>query len=760
MQFRRISIRRAIINPAGILVFGGLLAYTVVRAQDDSKKPPTSSSQSQTTGQKDQKTEPVIRLETELVQIDLVVADKAGKLVSDLKREDFQVIEDGKPQTVTHFAMGSSSQPASWIVSEPRKTLDGKTAAPLEEVRGRYVVLAVDDFHLTAGDLLVVKQTLNKFIDKQLVSGDQVALATTSGNLGFYQQFTNEPDILKRAIKRLSVQERKVTSSFDVPRITDYQAELIDMGDSDALELAVQEILRNMGLPPSPPGRSNSASAASTRQIAVSQAQSKARMIVTQNAHYTGSTLETLEGVIRSLRDLPGRKMLVLLSDGFYLGGNIANKVYDLRRITDAATRAGVVIYSVDARGLIATPLGGDASEQPPPDVGMPGARARIENTATEAKRDPLNALARDTGGFPLFNTNDLNLGLQRVLDDNETYYVLAYEPQISHRDGRFHKIDVRIPGRPELRIRTRKGYFAPTETVATKQEKAKSPEQAEKIASAARETQLRAGLTSLFPLHGIDVGMSADFVDTPESGPVAVLNAELDAAGLTFNNVGGNLQSLLDVVAAVFDERGKVVASYNERVSINLTPARYEDALKQGFNYRKVVKLAPGFYQARIAIREDGTARVGSASQWVEVGDLAKKQLALSSVFLTPSLEADPVGTEAKAAREKNHASTSHRRFARGGAVDFFVVAYNARTDKGNPDLVVQSQVFSGSKLVYATPLGPVSVAPGSDQQRVPYAARLSLTNFSPGEYELRLVVIDRLAKATANKKVNFSVE
>jgi VWFA-related protein len=205
-------------------------------------------------------------------------------------------------------------------VSERRKTPDGKTAPPLEEVRGRYVVLAVDDFHLTPSDLLIVKQTLNKFIDKQLVSGDQVAIATTSGNLGFYQQFTNEPDILKRAIKRLSVQERKVTSSFDVPRITDYQAELIDMGDSDALELAVQEILRNMGLPPSPPGRSNSASAASSRQIAVSQAQSKARMIVTQNAHYSGSTLETLEGVIRSLRDLPGRKMLVLLSDGFYLG--------------------------------------------------------------------------------------------------------------------------------------------------------------------------------------------------------------------------------------------------------------------------------------------------------------------------------------------------------------------------------------------------------------------------------------------------------
>ena len=126
------------------------------------------------------------------------------------------------------------------------------------------------------------------------------------------------------------------------------------------------------------------------------------------------------------------------------------------------------------------------------------------------------------------------------MLDDNETYYVLAYEPQISHRDGRFHKIEVRIPGRPELRIRTRKGYFAPAETVAAKQEKPKSPEQVEKIASAARETQLRAGLTSLFPLHGIDVGMSADFVDTPESGPVAVLNAELDPAGLTFNNVGG----------------------------------------------------------------------------------------------------------------------------------------------------------------------------------------------------------------------------
>src|SRR5499427_4117043 len=339
---------------------------------------------------------------------------------------------------------------------------------------------------------MIAKRTLQRFINDQMVAGDQVAIATTSGNIGMFQQFTDERDVLERAVNRLSVQQRTVTSSSDVPRITDYQAELIDTGDLDALELAVQEILRQEPTPPPPPqaggrGGVNAAGfggGGSQRERATQQAQSRARSIVAQNAHYTRATLSNLESVIRNLGALTGRKMLVLLSDGFYLGGNSSSQIYDIRRIIDAATRAGVVIYSIDARGLVATPPGGSASDSSgADDLNLPGARSRVELSGVQAKLDGLNALARDTGGTLFKNSNDLSLGLQRVLDANETYYVLAYEPSTPYRDGRFHKIEVRIADRPDLTVRTRKGYFAPSDKAGELAEKSsgkhkeKSPE-------------------------------------------------------------------------------------------------------------------------------------------------------------------------------------------------------------------------------------------------------------------------------------------
>src|SRR5262245_38712855 len=315
----------------------------------------TDSQEQKGKGEQKKQDEPLLRLETELVQIDVVVTDKQGKLARDLKRADFELFEDGRKQEITHFAVGTSAQPATWLAVEKKKPAEKSPAdsTPVEIRAGRYLVIAVDDFHLAPENLIISKRTLHRFIENQMVPGDQVAIATTSGNIGMFQQFTNERDVLERAINRLNVQQRTVTSSSDIPRITDYQAELIDIGDQDALELAVQELLRlePMSPPPQPGGRggrggmnAGGLDAGSPRERAVQQAQSRARTIVAQNAHYTRATLSNLEGVIRNLGALTGRKILVLLSDGFYLGGNSSSQIYDMRRIIDAAPRAGGVV--------------------------------------------------------------------------------------------------------------------------------------------------------------------------------------------------------------------------------------------------------------------------------------------------------------------------------------------------------------------------------------------------------------------------------
>src|SRR5262245_19754006 len=724
--------------------------------------------------------EPLLRLETELVQIDVVVADKQGKLARDLKRVDFELFEDGKKQEITHFAIGTAAQHARWLTVKKNKPTEKSSAdsTPVEIQAGRFIVIAVDDFHLAPENLLVAKRTLQRFINDQMVAGDQVAIATTSGNIGMFQQFTNERDVLERAIKRLNVQNRTVTSSSDVPRISDYQAELIDIGDQDALELAVQEILRLEPMPSPPPaagrGRGglnapNPDGGISPRERAMLQAQSKARGIVAQNAHYTRATLSNLESVIRNLRNLTGRKILVLLSDGFYLGGNSSSQIFDMRRITDAATRAGVVIYSIDARGLVAVVPGGGASEPSgADDINLPGARGRIEASAVQAKLDGLNALALDTGGTLFKNSNDLNLGLQRVLDANETYYVLAYEPSNSYRDGRCHKSEARTAGRPDLNVRTRKGYFATADnkgglaenpSAKSDKRKEKSPEKIAQQAKLIKEQEMREGLGSLVPLREIPVDMAVDFLDVSNEVSGALVNLHVDASQLNLRQVNGTHQTALDLLAALFDEKGKAAATFVERISVNIRPERLENAIKYGFSYRRLMALKPGFYQARIAIREDGSARMGSATKWVEVPDIGKKQLTLSGVLLSAGRD-DQNDLQLANSVYIPQPSSATRRFKKDSAVDFMVFAYNAKVEKNTADLVIQTQVFSGSKLVYASPIAKMTIPESIDLQRIPYAARISLDEFNPGPYEMRVVVIDRLTKATTFRRVNFTVE
>src|SRR5215468_6033030 len=216
----------------------------------------TAHSQEQKGKEQKKQDETLLRIETELVQIDVVVTDKQGKLVRDLKRVDFELFDDGKKQEITHFAIGTATQPARWLAVEKKKQDEKSPAdsAPVEIQAGRYIVIAVDDFHLEPENLMIAKRTLHRFIDSQMVADDQMAIATTSGNIGMFQQFTNERDVLERAVNRLNVQQRVVTTSSDVPRISDYQAELIDIGNQDALELAVQEILRLEPAPIPPPG--------------------------------------------------------------------------------------------------------------------------------------------------------------------------------------------------------------------------------------------------------------------------------------------------------------------------------------------------------------------------------------------------------------------------------------------------------------------------------------------------------------------------
>jgi VWFA-related protein len=699
--------------------------------------------------------ETLVRIETELVQIDVLVEDRQGRPVKGLQREDFLLLEDGKPQSLAHFAIGTAERPARWMARRDRRPARGQTGepSPLSDpaiVEGRRIIFTIDDLHLSPSTLLVAKKALRRFIFERLGPQDEAALITTSGALGLVQQLTQERTILGRAIDRLSVQERTVTSGFDIPRLSPYHAELIDSNDPDALEVAVQELMASLQV---------------DRRQATGMAQGRARQIVAENNAVTMATLSTIETTIRNLGALPGRKLMVLVSDGFLLGGIRDSRHFDLRRVTDAATRAGVILYSLDARGLIAVPPEMDVTQPAGYAQILPGVRTRIAQTALEAQRDGLYALATDTGGKAFFHQNDLAISLAEMLAETESYYLLAFEPGESPRDGRYHKIEVRLPRHPEYRVRTRKGYLAPDEKRLQREASERASllaasRTSEKEARRLREMQVRLGLSSLVPIRELPIGITANFLNNPEIGTAIDLTGHIDLAALDLKSDRDRHQGRLILETVIYAESGKVVSNRSETLEINLRTSSLAQARQTGLAYRQLLQLSPGFYQVRTVLRQEGNFRIGSASTWIEIPDLSKRGITLSGIFITDSRTGVKI-PDAKegAAPVEDVAAIVYRRFARQGHLEFLVFAYNAGVgEKGLPDAAIQSQVYAGSQLVIASPLNPFAASEGGKE--LPYLARLSLESFEPGTYELRLVAIDRTTKQTTRRSLHFTVE
>ena len=684
------------------------------------------------------KPEIVVPASVEVVRLEVVVSEKHGRPRTGLRREDFAVFEDGQAQPIVQFQAFARPQPGSPAAASP---------PPAEEETGdllpaRYVVLVIDDVHMEFESLSRARRALERFLRDDLRPEDQVALVTTSGASALSQEFTSDRAVLRQILSRLSAQGRRPERS-DVPYISEYQAELIENGDPMALDAAVQEIIQP-GLFQDP-------------EWAADVARRKARQILTEAVYNARLTLEALESLCRGLSGLSGRKALFLVSDGFLTGLSARSAVtFDLRRIADAGTRAGAVVYSLDASGVRSAPLGAGAASLRRPAPSTLGLVEAMRQRSEDATRHAMHALAADTGGFLSESSNNLRNGLREMLADTETYYVLAYEPTNTKRDGGFRRIEVRLPGLRGLEVRTRSGYFAPDdrlpgETAGGAEAEARRAEQ--------RRAEMRTALGSLAPLTGIPVRLSADFVSLDGVAGQVVVSGSVDVTGLPFVRLRDHRQATVEAVALVHDEDGSVAATLpTERSAMDLSDADYEQLRRGGLPYQKAVSLKPGRYQVRLAAREDGTGVLGSAWRRIEVPDLAAGRLALSSLFLLT--DAPPSGAPASPDGAPALVSVQNRaRFAREQSLYVQLYAYNPRRDEsGGIDLVSQAEVLrDGSVLGTAA---PEPMAEGEPRGPVAHVSRIRLQRFAPGDYELRVTVTDRHAGAMVSRTVSFTVE
>jgi len=705
----------------------------------------------------------------EVVQLDAVVTDARGALVRDLTQDDFQILEDGKPHRVSQFFVVTRSRPAPAATpgpSDPGVVVEAPSvvtppAGDGAAAPGRQVVILVDDLHIGLQSMVEAKRSLRRFLDEVVSPDDAIAVVTTSG-AGPIQQLTRDRAVLGQSLERLLTREPSSATAHSA-RLTPEQAALVLRGDRAALQFAIETVVTEPGtlLDTNSPqvavdtagaqtGQAAAAGAAGTTRDAVEKAaqrevERQAVQLLNETLRYSLATLNTLEDIVRSLARMPGRKLCLVVSDGFLDGsGSRESRSLDLRTVLDAATRSGTVIYALDSRGLL---TGSDASTAT---VGAsPGVQARADRAAEQIRRDALTTIANGTGGFFVRGTNDPMAGLRRMLDDNEAYYLLAYEPTNTKRDGRFRKIEVRLPGRPDLKVRTRSGYYAPDASKPAAPTRAAAPA-APAPSLSVPTAEARAVLSAPIDAGGIPVALRADYVDLPPAGSQVLVRAQVDLSKMRWEEAEGRHRADVELLGGVFDSAGQPVgAPFGRRAELALDPKEYERALTAGLQYQQRLALPPGRYEVRLVARERGLVQQGGAAQSVDVPDLKEKKLAMSGLFLS----AAPAGGAATV-------ETVAHRFKRGDSLSFQFYVYNPALDAdGHSDVVLQAQVWSGGKATAASPVQPVRLQQ-KDGVLVPETNVMGLEGLPAGAYELRVVVQDRKGSATTFRRVPFTID
>jgi VWFA-related protein len=388
---------------------------------------PTAQTQSQP---------PTFRSSTSLVEVDVVVKDKDGRFVSGLTADDFEVLEDGRPQRIQHFYL-VTERPAA--ITEP---LADVVLPRAPDQTGRRVFLFMfDSEHLSAMALARLKQSAMDFVNDQLRRGD-LAGVFTNGAL-VRNRLTNVRqellDAIRSAATAFESPETRMRALREFPRI-DSEFEAIQIKRADKTTLA-DAAARNCA------ESAQECANAGGREFVEDALDRKARLYVSDARRAAATTLDSLTYVIRNLSRLEGRKTLVLLSEGLFFEDALGT----LPIVAGQAARAGVTIYSVDARGTAA------AGNRAPPDASLKVAGLGTFGDTSDAG---LDVLAQETGGIAYRHMDDFRRALSDVAADTSTYYVLAYSPENAALDGKFRKIALRVKWEG-VTVRARRGYVA-----------------------------------------------------------------------------------------------------------------------------------------------------------------------------------------------------------------------------------------------------------------------------------------------------------
>lgn len=764
--------------------------------------------QTQPARERQQDDEDVVRITSNLIQVDAVVLDSQGKQVTDLNASDFELLEDGRAQAITNFSYVNTSSDANRDANaqagarnaNAKGSTNAKGATPVPPARvkpgsaRRIIAFVVDDLGLSFQATAYVRGFLKDFVKERMRPGDLVAVVRTSAGVGALQQFTGDPQLVEKAIERVRFHPgfRSPTGSFAAPaeklKGADEKKDSSEKKDSVEKKESVEK--RDAG------------------EKDASQAGSEG---TDRDALFTVGTLGALNYVLRGAAEMPGRKSVVLISETtriFKLNGRDASVREYLQRMTDLANRASASVYDLDASDLTPERLGSrlgivtsipsapqgqsggagrsasaagalGASNQSPTNVGL--AEALLNDKELSGDRSlyetktALRYLAKQTGGAKIFD-------VERVLEDQKGFYLIGYRPDDKTFDSqkagqKFHNITLRVK-RPGLRVRHRTGFYStPDADVAS-------------AAPTTRAGRLLRALTSPLASGSIGLSLTPLFGNDAQTGSFVRALIHVDARGLRFTEeADGSRRASVEVLAVTLGESGKPLDQVDGVETVRVSATDFEKLQTRGLRYTlKVPIKSPGAYQLRVAVLDEATEQVGSANELIEVPDFASGRLALSGIVFsgkvaaaasqntetsqtvetsrTPAASAvQPADGAAVADEVELEADPSVRRIRPGMELHYDFHIYNAQTDPANGRTRLQTQVrlFRDGQPAYEGKIAPFDTTQQEDLKRLVAGGQIKLNrNAAPGEYVLQVIVTDLLAdekRRVATQWIDFEI-
>jgi VWFA-related protein len=645
-----------------------------------------------------------IQVQTQLVVETVTVKDKDGKTIEGLTEKDFIVTEDNVPQSISLFqferlddTLAAPSQLAARPVTRAQSTAIDRIPPPSARYQNRrLLVLFFDMMNLFGSDRFRTFAAADQFVRSRMKTPDLIAImAFQRGVVSLLQNFTDDRDALLNILAKLMYSDN---DDIDNPVVPFGQ-------ESDEF-----------------------------------------------NLFNTDRQLSALQTAVNMLRPVNEQKSLVYFAGGLRLNG--LDNLAQLRATINAAIRANISFFPVDSRGLVAMAPLGDASRPSPGGLGMfSGATTMSLTSGFQSSQDTLYALAADTGGKTMLDSNDLTAGIVQAQEAITSYYVIGYYPTNTIPDGKFRRVRISLKEIPNAKLNYRRGYFA-SKTFG-------------KFTAADKERQLEEALMLEDPITDLTIAMEINYFQLNRAEYFVPITVKIPGSELVLASRGGAQRTIIDFIGVVKDNYGTTIRNLRDKADIKLSGEAVAELARRSVQYDTGFTLLPGKYVIKFLARNAETGRIGTYQTEFAIPNLMKeeKRIPISSVVLSSQrVELEEAlfnagrGNQASSALASNPLVFEGRKlipsvtrvFSKKHDMYVYLQAYERYTSALQP-LVAYITFYRGQAKAFETT--PLQVVEGLDTKSrvVPLKFSLSLSGLSPGEYTFQVTILDPASQKAA---------